>query len=144
SHPRPGWPRYAISCARAGASRRRKACACSIARIHAIRCRRTCATCSSERGAPRRYTCAMGITTTLAAEASLQQEIRKSRFLARAAPVESAEDAAAFVVRVGERDATHNCWAWRIGAGYRLHDDGEPGGRDGRQIVAPTDHDGQA
>lgn len=84
----------------------------------------------------------MAITTTLAAEASLQQEIRKSRFLARAAPVQSPEDAAAFIARVGDRDATHNCWAWRIDPNYRFSDDGEPGGSAGRPILAAIDGQG--
>src|SRR5690606_40446606 len=72
---------------------------CALPIFRATRFPTTCAACSSEPGAPRRYTCAMAITTTLAAEASLQQEIRKSRFLARAAPVQSPEDAAAFIAR---------------------------------------------
>lgn len=84
----------------------------------------------------------MATTTTLACEASLQQEIRRSRFVARAAPVDTAEDAAAFVARVGERDASHNCWAWRIGASYRFSDDGEPGGSAGRPILAAIDGQG--
>ena len=84
----------------------------------------------------------MGITTTLAAEANLQQEIRKSRFRARAAPVDAAEDAAAFIARVGAPDATHNCWACRIGASYRFNDDGEPGGSAGRPILAAIDGQG--
>jgi len=84
----------------------------------------------------------MGMTTTLAAEASLQQEIRKSRFLARAAPVDAAEKAAAFIARAGDHDASHNCWAWRIGATYRFSDDGEPGGSAGRPILAAIDGQG--
>lgn len=89
--------------------------------------------------ASRRYTRAMATTTTLASEASLQQEIRKSRFVARAAPVDTGADAGAFIARVAERDATHNCWAWRTGANYRFNDDGEPGGSAGRPILAAID-----
>ncbi len=36
-------------------------------------------------------------------------------------------------------DATHNCWAWRIGDAYRFNDDGEPGGSAGRPILAAID-----
>lgn len=79
---------------------------------------------------------------TLIAEASLQQEVRKSRFLARAAPVESIDAAVAFFARVHEGGATHNCWAYRIGASYRFNDDGEPGGTAGRPILQAID--GQA
>ena len=76
---------------------------------------------------------------TLTAEASLQQDVRRSRFLARAAPVESVDAAVAFFARVREADATHNCWAYRIGASYRFNDDGEPGGTAGRPILQAID-----
>ena len=84
----------------------------------------------------------MSARFTLIAEASLQQDVRKSRFLARAAPVESVDAALAFFARVRESDATHNCWAYRIGASYRFNDDGEPGGTAGRPILQAID--GQA
>nr|MBO2468639.1 IMPACT family protein [Xanthomonadaceae bacterium] len=59
------------------------------------------------------------MTDTLAAPASHATEVRHSRFLAQAAPVESPEEALAFIARVSDPDATHNCWAWRIGQDYR-------------------------
>jgi hypothetical protein len=39
-------------------------------------------------------------------------------------------------------DATHNCWAWRIGGDYRSSDDGEPAGTAGRPILAAIDGQG--
>jgi uncharacterized YigZ family protein len=81
----------------------------------------------------------MSVRFTLTGEASLRQEIRKSRFLAHAAPVAGVTDALAFVERVGERDATHNCWAWRIGSEYRFNDDGEPAGTAGKPILQAID-----
>jgi uncharacterized YigZ family protein len=81
------------------------------------------------------YTAGMSEKFTLLGAARLQQDIRKSRFLAQAAKVETAEAALAFIARVGVPDATHNCWAWRIGAQYRFSDDGEPGGSAGRPIL---------
>ena len=72
---------------------------------------------------------------TLLGAPQLQQDIKKSRFLAQAAKVDAAEAALAFVSRVGAPDATHNCWAYRIGAQYRFSDDGEPGGSAGRPIL---------
>jgi len=84
----------------------------------------------------------MSTRFTLSAEALLQQDVRKSRFLARAAPVGSVDAALAFFARVREPDATHNCWAYRIGASYRFNDDGEPGGTAGRPILQAID--GQA
>jgi len=73
--------------------------------------------------------------STLAQSCRHQEEIRKSRFLAQATPVESAEQALAFVREVGDPTATHNCWAYRIGQDYRFNDDGEPGGTAGRPIL---------
>jgi uncharacterized YigZ family protein len=84
----------------------------------------------------------MNAPFTLRGDASLQQEIRKSRFLARAGAVESVEAAAAHIARVAVREATHNCWAWRIGDAYRFSDDGEPGGSAGRPILAAIDGQG--
>ncbi|MBJ7573710.1 YigZ family protein [Luteimonas sp. MC1828] len=80
--------------------------------------------------------------TTLAAPATHEILVRHSRFLAHAAPVESADEAVAFMAAVSVLDATHNCWAWRIGAGYRSSDDGEPAGTAGRPILAAIDGQG--
>jgi uncharacterized YigZ family protein len=81
----------------------------------------------------------MSTKFVLAGEAHLQQEVRKSRFLARAERIEDAEAALAFVARVAERDATHNCWAYRVGALYRFSDDGEPAGTAGKPILQAID-----
>ncbi len=90
----------------------------------------------------------MPTPTTLAAEARFQQEVRKSRFVAQAAPVQDVDAALAFIARVADRSATHNCWAYRIGAQYRFNDDGEPAARpasrscrrstDNRSIASPS------
>ncbi len=79
---------------------------------------------------------------TLAAEASFALEARKSRFLAYAAPIESPEEAMAWLHQRSDPQATHNCWAWRVGAAYRSSDDGEPGGSAGRPILAAIDGQG--
>ena len=63
------------------------------------------------------------------------QDIRKSRFLAQAAPASSAGQALAFLHEMADPAATHNCWAYRIGQAYRFNDDGEPGGTAGRPIL---------
>ena len=65
-----------------------------------------------------------------------REEIRKSRFLALAAPVASAAEAQAFIATASDPDASHNCWAWKVGDQYRFSDDGEPGGTAGRPILA--------
>jgi putative IMPACT (imprinted ancient) family translation regulator len=74
-------------------------------------------------------------TQTLAQPAQFVLEAKKSRFLAHAAPVESAAAALEWIRAGADPDATHNCWAYRLGAEYRFSDDGEPGGSAGRPIV---------
>lgn len=80
--------------------------------------------------------------STLAAPAHLTQDIRKSRFLANAANVATPAEALAFVDTVGQPDATHNCWAYRIGQQYRFNDDGEPAGTAGKPILQAIDGQG--
>src|SRR5690606_17131295 len=72
---------------------------------------------------------------TLATPCELLEVISKSRFLAKAAPVASAEEAQAFIQAVSDPTATHNCWAWKVGNQYRFSDDGEPGGTAGRPML---------
>ena len=78
----------------------------------------------------------------LAEPARLERDVRKSLFLAQAAPVTTPADALAFVRAVSDLDATHNCWAYRIGQDYRSDDDGEPGGTAGRPILQVLDGQG--
>lgn len=82
------------------------------------------------------------MTDTLAAPATLETEVKHSRFLARAVHADAAEAAAAFVDAVSDPAATHNCWAYRIGDRYRSSDDGEPAGTAGRPILAAIDGQG--
>ena len=79
---------------------------------------------------------------TLGAPCTYQEEIRKSRFLAQAAPVSSAAEAQAFIQQASDPSASHNCWAWKVGNQYRSSDDGEPGGTAGRPMLAAIDGQG--
>jgi uncharacterized YigZ family protein len=79
---------------------------------------------------------------TLAAAAAHSLEVKHSRFLAQAAPVTTPDAALAYLAQVMDADATHNCWAYRIGADYRSSDDGEPAGTAGRPILAAIDGQG--
>ncbi|MFC9283349.1 YigZ family protein [Streptomyces collinus] len=63
-------------------------------------------------------------------------EINRSRFLCALAPAATEREAQEFVaaVRKEHADATHNCWAYVIGADasvQKASDDGEPGGTAG-------------
>lgn len=77
--------------------------------------------------------------STLAAPMRFEASVKRSRFHACAAAIASAEQALAFVDDQRAVDASHNCWAWRFGEGYRSSDDGEPAGTAGRPILAAID-----
>ena len=79
---------------------------------------------------------------TLAAPVERMAEVRKSRFLARAAPIDSELAAMQLLRDVHDASASHHCWAWRLGEAYRSSDDGEPGGSAGRPILAAIDGQG--
>ena len=72
---------------------------------------------------------------TLEQLSTFEEEIKKSRFVAHAGPVSSPEDTFAFLEQVKDSQATHNCWAFRIGTNFRFSDDGEPKGTAGRPIL---------
>ncbi len=79
---------------------------------------------------------------TLSGPAEHEEVIKKSRFVCRAAPVETPEEAMAFVEAVRDPAASHNAWAYKIGDRYRFSDDGEPGGTAGRPILAAIEGQG--
>lgn len=73
---------------------------------------------------------------TLATEVFYEEDIKKSRFQAIAAPVESEQDVKDFLEKHLDGSTTHQCWAWKIGHQLRFNDDGEPSGTAGRPILA--------
>ena len=73
---------------------------------------------------------------TIAAAVTHEHEVRRSRFVAHAAPVASEAETVAFLESVADPSATHNGWAWRLDDGYRFNDDGEPAGTAGRPILS--------
>ncbi len=69
----------------------------------------------------------------------LEQEVKRSRFIAAACRADSADEAVARLAELRDGEANHNCWAYRVGDAYRFSDDGEPGGTAGRPILAAID-----
>lgn len=77
---------------------------------------------------------------TLRREASQEIVIKKSRFIGYGKPVETEEEAAAFIEAIKKKhwDATHNCSAYVIGERDEIQkqsDDGEPSGTAGKPIL---------
>ncbi len=77
---------------------------------------------------------------TLLCAASDEFIVNKSRFIGHGCPCETEEDALTFLsrMRAKYKDATHNCYAYIIGANMgvmRYSDDGEPGGTAGMPII---------
>ncbi len=76
---------------------------------------------------------------TVLAEAEDVFEIKRSRFICAIAPVQTAEEALAFIARRKERhyDARHTVYAYilRAGNAQRYSDDGEPQGTGGQPVL---------
>ncbi|EFL13896.1 YigZ family protein [Streptomyces sp. C] len=73
---------------------------------------------------------------TVAREGTHEAEINRSRFLCSIAPAATEQEAQEFIARVRKEHptATHNCYAYVIGADasvQKASDDGEPGGTAG-------------
>lgn len=77
---------------------------------------------------------------TIAAPAEAASRERSSKFLAYAYPVQCEEQIREILdgLRKKYYDATHHCYAWRLGPGgenFRANDDGEPSGTAGKPIL---------
>ena len=77
------------------------------------------------------------------------QVIERSRFICTVARVQSSEEAQAFIKAMNAEyaDATHNCWAYVVGAPgstdrVGMSDDGEPHGTAGRPMLTVLLHSG--
>ena len=82
----------------------------------------------------------MKLYSTVSKEASAEQIIEKSRFIAYVKPVSTKEEADAFITSIKKkhRDATHNVPALVLGDKFQIQwasDDGEPQGTSGAPIV---------
>lgn len=77
---------------------------------------------------------------TIAAPSEAASRERSSKFLAYAYPVQSEEQIRNLLDALRRKyyDATHHCYAWRLGptgAAFRANDDGEPSGTAGKPIL---------
>lgn len=77
---------------------------------------------------------------TVAAPAEAASRERSSKFLSYIYPVRSEEEIRTHLDALRKRyyDATHHCYAWRLGPrgeSYRSNDDGEPSGTAGKPIL---------
>lgn len=77
---------------------------------------------------------------TIAAPAEAASRERSSKFLAFAYPVQDEERIRELLDALRKKyyDATHHCYAWRLGPGgatWRANDDGEPSGTAGKPIL---------
>jgi len=77
---------------------------------------------------------------TVAGEGVHETEVSRSRFRCALAPAATEEEARAFVerIRAEHPGASHNCWAYVIGADggvQKASDDGEPGGTAGAPML---------
>ena len=83
---------------------------------------------------------------TLVSRADAEFIINKSRFIGHGKPVETEEEALSFLAEMREtyKDATHNCYAYIVGANMgvmRYSDDGEPQGTAGMPILEVLRHE---
>lgn len=56
--------------------------------------------------------------------------------------ISSPEDFQSQLAIHSDPNATHNCWAYRIGQTYRFNDDGEPSGTAGKPMLSALDGSG--
>ena len=73
---------------------------------------------------------------TLSKPHTYEEIIKKSRFIATAVPIATAQEAQDRLENLRQPEATHNCWAYQVDHEYRFSDDGEPGGTAGRPILS--------
>lgn len=84
---------------------------------------------------------------TIVGDSRAQIRVQSSRFIASAHHAATKVESEKFIHSIKKEffDATHNCYAYRLGAlgdQFRFNDDGEPGGSAGKPILAAIDHEG--
>ena len=78
---------------------------------------------------------------SIESKVSAEVVVKGSKFIANAFPIDKKEEAEKYIDAISSKfkDATHNCFAYKIGNGdravFRFSDDGEPSGTAGRPIL---------
>jgi uncharacterized YigZ family protein len=82
--------------------------------------------------------------TTLLEPSQYSTVVKNSEFLAFAAPISQLENVHTFLAALKTRypDASHICWAYKLGVQYRFSDDGEPSGTAGAPIFRSLETSG--
>ncbi|MBK9247446.1 MAG: YigZ family protein [Ignavibacteria bacterium] len=83
---------------------------------------------------------ALDVYSTITVQARAEIKVKGSRFIATAIPTHSKAIAQTALEQIRSEfyDATHNCYAYRLGLGgfdFRTADDGEPSGTAGKPIL---------
>lgn len=83
-----------------------------------------------------------GTYWTLSEPHTFTLEVKKSKFITTAWPVQAPSEAMELVQAHGDPSASHNCFAYKIGQEARCSDDGEPGGTAGRPMLSALEGEG--
>jgi uncharacterized YigZ family protein len=104
------------------------------------RCYHTCKPSWAKEASEEAEASAEVLITTIKEETSLEEEVKKSRFIAHCVKASSCEDAKVTLLAKLHQEhpkARHICWGWRgRGEVVRCSDDGEPSGTAGQPIVS--------
>ena len=81
---------------------------------------------------------------TVARTAERLEVVKNSKFLALVTPLKNVDEVEGLLETVRSRtpDASHHCFAYKVGDAVRFSDDGEPGGTAGRPMLEVLDKRG--
>ena len=81
---------------------------------------------------------------SLKREVRVALKIKRSQFISSAVFVKNEKEARAFISKISDefKNATHNCWAYKIGELEHSSDAGEPSGTAGKPILSSIKSEG--
>ncbi|MCH2174812.1 MAG: IMPACT family protein [Lentisphaeria bacterium] len=77
---------------------------------------------------------------TIAKQHQYTEEIKRSKFICMAFPIQSITEAFSLLENHRDLSARHNCWAYRFGSEFRYSDDGEPAGTAGKPMYMALEY----